>query len=692
MNRFLRLVLVLAGAIPALHAQCEPSLPVREILEKIWATNTDNIPYKEGEAIRRKLYAEALEAHPHDYFLLRMMLMTTGEKDDALAWAKSMREKYPERPVYDLIYAQALVGRDTPAARRMLEALKTSHPELTRARLVLADSIFGYGRHKDAGRARAEVEDFVKACPAPLDTSPLRSIGAHLPREQAMPVAAEVRKRLAAMPDSAMTGVWGALWALEFKARPPAEHPALRKQIANDLARFEKAPERSELRWLTFLRGGYESAGDQDGLKRINDEIVARYPRSEAAKRELSDRWRRDHKYPADGDKAQMEAYRRAEAEQYAAWRKTWPEDSLIYNVLFSALVELPDTKAEQVARMGSELMALYRKNPNWYGWPPLEFRVADAYLKFKVNIDEAPALVKEGADAAGKRQREELSDDQIPEEMRTMLAESADNLKMERARILLTYYAAVKQTEPAKAIEAELASLQPSKPRSQSTLLERKAQAAEVLGRKLDALVTYRAALDLRPPGPAPRDGDKLKENVDRLWKELGGTPAASSLFATKPKPTEASDSRWERPKNPLPMFSLSDLEGKTWKLASLEGKAVLINVWATWCGPCRAEHPEFQKLYEKLKERAADVSVISFNVDDDLGKVAPYMKDNKYTFPVLLARELVDQVLPVIAIPQNWFVDPKGKLQWLQLGYGGDPKWQDMMLAKLDEVLKGK
>ncbi|HTS63848.1 MAG TPA: TlpA disulfide reductase family protein [Candidatus Acidoferrales bacterium] len=691
MCRFLRLLFVLAGAIPALHAQCEPSLPVREILEKIWAADTDNIPYKEGEALRIRMYAQALEAHPHDYFLLRMTLITTGEKDNALAWAKSMREKYPEQPVYDLIYAQALVGRDTPAAQRLLEALKTSHPELTRAHLVLADSIFGYGRRKDTGRARREVEEFVSACPAPLDTSPLRSIGANLPREQAMSVAAGVRKRLAGMPDSAMTGVWGALWALEFKAVPPAGHPALRRQIAGDLAHFEKAPERNELRWLTFLHGGYESAGDQVALNRIDEEIVARYPRSEAAKRQLGDRWRRDHKYPAGADKAQMEAYRRAEAAQYEAWRKIWPEDSLICNVLFSALVELPDTRAAQVARIGSELMALYRKNPNWYGSPPLEFRVADAYLKFKVNIDEVPALVKEGADAAEKRQREELADDQIPEEMRAMLAESAGNLKMERSRILLAYYAAVKQTEPAGAIDAELASLRPSKPGAQSTLLERQAQAAEVLGRKLDALVMYRAALDLRPPGATPRDGDKLEENIARLWQELGGTSAAWKLFATKPKPIELSDSRWERPGNPLPMFSLSDIEGKTWKLASLEGKVVLINLWATWCGPCRAEHPEFQKLYEKLKERA-DVSVISFNVDDDLGKVAPYMKDNQYTFPVLLARELIDQLLPVIAVPQNWFVDTKGKLQWLQLGYAGEPKWQDMILAKLDEVLKGK
>ena len=110
-----------------------------------------------------------------------MMLITTGEKDDALAWARSMREKYPEQPVYDLIYAQALAGRDTPAAQRMLEGLKASHPELTRAHLVLADSIFGYGSHKDRESARREVEELVKACPAPLDTSPLRSIGANLP-------------------------------------------------------------------------------------------------------------------------------------------------------------------------------------------------------------------------------------------------------------------------------------------------------------------------------------------------------------------------------------------------------------------------------------------------------------------------------------------------------------------------------
>ena len=181
------------------------------------------------------------------------------------------------------------------------------------------------------------------------------------------------------------------------------------------------------------------------------------------------------------------------------------------------------------------------------------------------------------------------------------------------------------------------------------------------------------------------------MAENVERLWKELGGTPAGLALLTNKPKVAVATDSRWERPKNPLPAFALPDLGGKTWKLVDLRGKAVLANIWATWCGPCRQEHPEFQKLFEKLKGRK-DVAVVSINMDDDLGKVAPYMKENKYSFPVLLGREVVDAVVPSPSIPRNWFITPAGTLEWEKIGFDTDPKWIEVMTTKLEELLPRK
>ncbi len=669
MSRIHYWALLVVAASPAVYGQCEPSLSVRKILEDTWSATTDHRPFEQGRALRRKAYLEALESHPHDYFLLRMALISTDEKDQQSEWAKAMRAKYPDKPVYELIYAQALIGRDTPAAIRILQSLATAHPELSRAHLVLAQNVYSYGKFKDMPKAAAELAEFVKACPAPLDTAPLTAVAQLGTKAQMAAVAAAVRKRIVEAPDSLMPGVWQPLWRLEFKVRPPAEHEALREQIRKDLARLENVPGRNELRWMIMLRDGYESAGDAAAVKRMKEEIGTKYPSSSAAKTEIQDRWRKAHEYPRNGSQAQLQAYRRALVAQYTQWHKAWPDDSMFYSQLFSAAIQLPETKREDVARMGDELVAAYRKDPSWYGATPVELQVADAFVKYKVSLDKVPALVEEGIARAAKRRREELADDQLPDELRTVIEQGNDSLIMERARVLLGYYAAVKQNDYAKLIESELAALHPVKPAQKAMLIERRAQAAEVLGRKLDALITYRAALDVRPPRPAGPDGDTLKQNIDRLWKELGGTPEAYTLFVSKPKPAEATDSRWELPKNPLPAFTASDLQGKVWRLASLEGKVVLINVWATWCGPCRAEHPEFQKLYDKLKDRP-DVSVISFNIDDDVGRVAPYMKENGYMFPVLLARDVVDQVLPLIAIPQNWFVDAKGKLRGSRLG----------------------
>jgi thiol-disulfide isomerase/thioredoxin len=479
------------------------------------------------------------------------------------------------------------------------------------------------------------------------------------------------------------------MWRLEFKAIPPAGHPALRTRIARDLARLEKVPERDSLRWLVFLRHGYQNAGDLEAADRIAGEILAKHPQSDTAKWELLERWKRDRPYPAGKDLKEVAGWARAASGKFAEWVRIWPDDSFLYHQWFSAALDIPETPAVEVGRMGDKLAGLYAANPNWSIFPSLEYRVADAFLKKDVNVAKVPKLIEEGDAREEKRHREMLANDRLEDEFRKMSRSGMEGRRIERARIMLTYYARTGNPEPARAIEAELAALQPGDPQVKANLLERRAQAAELLGRKLDALVLNRAALAVRPK--APQYADPLKENLERLWKELGGTPAAYAFLLDRSKPAEASGLRWEKPRKPAPEFSVFDLNGQTWTLAGLKGKVVLINVWATWCGPCRAEHPAFQKLYDELKPRP-DVAVISFNVDDEIGKVAPYLQEHKYTFPVLLARDVVDQVLDVVTIPQNWFLNRNGVLEAMQVGFGGETGWREQKLAKLEEIVTAR
>jgi thiol-disulfide isomerase/thioredoxin len=136
------------------------------------------------------------------------------------------------------------------------------------------------------------------------------------------------------------------------------------------------------------------------------------------------------------------------------------------------------------------------------------------------------------------------------------------------------------------------------------------------------------------------------------------------------------------------MPAFELGDLSGKTWRIKNLEGKSVLINVWATWCGPCQAELPKLEKLYEQVKDRS-DFQILTFNIDSDLGLVAPFVKDKGFTFPVLPAYSFVLGLLDSVSIPQNWLVDPKGDWRWSQMGYdASDAAWAETMVGKLESV----
>ncbi|MGH7724941.1 MAG: redoxin domain-containing protein [Candidatus Eiseniibacteriota bacterium] len=106
---------------------------------------------------------------------------------------------------------------------------------------------------------------------------------------------------------------------------------------------------------------------------------------------------------------------------------------------------------------------------------------------------------------------------------------------------------------------------------------------------------------------------------------------------------------------------FTLPDLAGKSHKLSAQKGKVVLVNFWATWCGPCRREMPEIQKLYDEFKGKG--LSVYGVNCSESTAKAKNYVTNNKYTFPILLDTSgAVQEQYGVEGIPTVLIVDRAG------------------------------
>jgi thiol-disulfide isomerase/thioredoxin len=144
----------------------------------------------------------------------------------------------------------------------------------------------------------------------------------------------------------------------------------------------------------------------------------------------------------------------------------------------------------------------------------------------------------------------------------------------------------------------------------------------------------------------------------------------------------------RWEKPDRDMPPFRLSDTTGKVWNLKRLEGKTIVVGIWASWSAPCHSMLPKFQQLYEDMKGRQG-IEVVSFNVDEDQAPVAPFIEKNKFTFPVVPSFVFVGQLVGFLSVPRMWIIDAKGKWQWEQVGYDlNDKDWEADLMKRIEAV----
>jgi len=113
---------------------------------------------------------------------------------------------------------------------------------------------------------------------------------------------------------------------------------------------------------------------------------------------------------------------------------------------------------------------------------------------------------------------------------------------------------------------------------------------------------------------------------------------------------------------------FTIKDLQGNTVDFSQFKGKTIFLNLWATWCGPCRAEMPSIQGLYEKTnKDKVVFVMLDWF---EDAKKTSKYIESKKFTFPVYLVDNDVPEQLNVSSIPTTLVISPSGKIATKKTG----------------------
>ncbi|WP_041866011.1 TlpA disulfide reductase family protein [Sediminispirochaeta smaragdinae] len=114
-------------------------------------------------------------------------------------------------------------------------------------------------------------------------------------------------------------------------------------------------------------------------------------------------------------------------------------------------------------------------------------------------------------------------------------------------------------------------------------------------------------------------------------------------------------------------PPFSLTTLDGETASLSAAKGKLLLLNLWATWCPPCRQEMPSMQKIYERFAGKNFEMYAVAAPTPprETLELITAHVADNGFTFPVPIDNEYqVNSIYGTGSIPTTWIIDEKGNI----------------------------
>jgi thiol-disulfide isomerase/thioredoxin len=658
----------------------------------------------EVKALTLEQVRARLNAGQDDFFLYkRLEDLTPGIPKPGILASEFQQtlQQHPDDAGFLYLYGRSLIGKDTRQAIVYLNRAAEAAPKLPWTHLARAE-IYASRNFKDDAKVMANIHEYHKLCPGNLEGF------RYLEKVKDAAETAEAGRQLRAVLEKAEDPddgrYWSLLWAAEFRVAPSTEYDALRKRVAADVQRLKSRPEPRNRDLLIALADGYKLTGQMEAAGKVDMELS---PDQEVNKAYRA--WEEKHKIRTritttpEQHRVDMEDL----AMAATAWVKEWPTSGLAWQRLLTTLTFRPNWTKEDMEKAGEEALKADKARSIVWTYIPSRLRVAQAWVRHGIRPRDCVAMGESSLDqiSLGPEVESDLTappnaaeiaalrvfgfDTSVWDAMGVVVEGSVQLRDFGKARRMLTRMQQWLNDNQFKKDDSTSGYM-----RSEARYLHYAGEVAEAEGHKLDALGLY-----VRATAGGWRDPGAM-EHARALWEEQGGTKEGWDLVVQRlPAPTPKDPSRymvtaatefapWTKAGLALPEMKLRDMTGKIWTVANFQGKTTFVNVWATWCVPCREELPSVQKLYELVKGRP-DIQMITLNADQNPGEVQPFLTEHHYTFPVVMARDYLEDFPGSFPIPQNWMVDRAGILQQKSVGFDTNVvDWPKEMLERLSRV----
>ncbi len=564
-------------------------------------------------------------------------------------------------------YAHAMLLRRIEGDDAMLAALKTLHerdPKFAPALLQLAR------REKKENKFTKE---YLALCP---DTAPALELA--LDKHATAAAAKKLRRILEKETAAEMAPFLRTLWAAEFKTLPQQA----RDHVRADLARMQAAPLTATTAYE--LDDGYKMLGAHNERDALRERTIKELPFGGVIDSYIFDE-REGHVTPSQEDSLddKRAALKKSQAKAKGLVER-WPRYVEAWRFLFEVTSNdaATTTDALNAAEHLLEFQHAYPDAPQW--GVPIQTQIAQLYLLRDAHLADVAALLDEGERVHAAHIAEAKT---VPSEIRDMVAKSDARTSLTQARLRIELALAQKNA-PAAQTALTAANKIESKRNPYEEGLDHclTGRVLALNGAHADAFAELQKAT-VALAAPKTLQGEELRlrcaDALQAEWKKLGGSASSLALFTPASQPVDDKDEGWEVVDKPVPAFALKDLAGKTWSSKQLQGKTTYIDLWASWCGPCRMELPYLETLLGLTA--GTRLQVWTFNLDENPGAIPEALEKVKLTAPVILASEFVDGFSPVQALPTAWIVNARGRIIAERKGFSPKKTWVNETLQKM-------